>query len=413
MRNNTNNPANSIHSVNKAQVMISHFFTSIAFSKSAFQSIISLSVDFLTKRSILILSIAFTFILSLPTCAEAVRLKDISSISGIRDNQLTGYGLVVGLGGTGDTRDAFTSATLTNMLERMGISADSATIKARNVASVMVTANLPATAKAGSAVNVTISSIGSASSLQGGVLLQTALMGIDGQVYVLAQGAILVGGFSASGAAGGGVKSNTTTVASIPGGGVVEREIPFTFNSQRELSINMHVHDFSTTQETVELLNASLGGQFANARDASTINLQIPPSFQGNLVPLMASIENIEITPQTAAKVVVDEKTGTIVIGKDVRLARVAVAHGNLQVTIQESTAVSQPNAFSQGKTVQSPVSDVTATEEVRNLNLLEGATLQELVDGLNSVGASPRDLITILRTLKASGSLYADLEVI
>lgn len=413
MRDNTNNSASSMCSVNGTRIMLSRSFLSFGLPKINFQHMLSLSVDFLTKRFVRVLSIAFIFTLIVPTSAEAVRLKDISSISGIRDNQLTGYGLVVGLGGTGDTRDAFTSSTLTNMLERMGISADSATIKARNVASVMVTANLPATAKAGSAVSVTISSIGSASSLQGGVLLQTALMGIDGKVYALAQGPILVGGFSAGGAAGGGVKSNITTVASIPNGAIVEREIPFTFNSQHELSINMHVHDFSTTQETVELLNASLGGNFANALDASTINLQIPPSFRGNLVPLMASIENVEISPQTAAKVVVDEKTGTIVIGKDVRLARVAVAHGNLQVTIQESTAVSQPNAFSQGQTVQSPVSDVTATEEVRNLNLVEGATLQELVDGLNSVGATPRDLITILRTLKASGSLYADLEVI
>ncbi len=400
---------------NTQNLQSSHELSS--FVNSTFACANLVSVDFLTKRFVSafaqVLVLSLVFVLSVPSIADAVRLKDISSISGIRDNQLTGYGLVVGLGGTGDTRDAFTSSTLTNMLERMGISADSATIRARNVASVMVTANLPATAKAGSAVNVTISSIGSASSLQGGVLLQTALSGIDGKVYALAQGAILVGGFSAGGAGGGGVKSNVTTVASIPGGATVEREIPFTFNSQRELDINMHVHDFSTTQETVERLNTSLGGNFANALDASTIKLQIPPAFQGNLVPLMASIENIEISPQNAAKVVVDEKSGTIVIGKDVRLARVAVAHGNLQVTIQESTAVSQPNAFSQGTTVASPVSDVTAREEVRNLNLVEGATLQELVDGLNSVGASPRDLITILRTLKASGSLYADLEVI
>jgi len=373
----------------------------------------SLNVGFLTRRFISVVLITFMLTLCTPTSADAVRLKDISSISGIRDNQLTGYGLVVGLGGTGDKSDAFTSSTLTNMLERMGIAADSATIRARNVASVMVTANLPATAKAGSTISVTIASIGSASSLQSGVLLQTSLTGIDGKVYALAQGSILVGGYAAGGAAGGGVKSNSTTVATIPNGAIVEREIPFTFNSQRELSINMHIHDFSTTQETVESLNKSLGGDFASALDASTIKLQIPPSFQGNLVPLMASIENIEISPQNAAKVVVDEKTGTIVIGKDVRLARVAIAHGNLQVTIQESTAVSQPNAFSQGTTVTSPVSNVTAREELRNLNLVEGATLQELVDGLNSVGANPRDLITILRTLKASGSLYADLEVL
>lgn len=413
MKNYMNNSVNSNDSESMEQVMVPRFFISVNPRSSSFPSFASLGVGFLTRNFIRVLGIVFILIFCMPTSAEAVRLKDISSISGIRDNQLTGYGLVVGLGGTGDTRDAFTSSTLTNMLERMGISADSATIRARNVASVMVTANLPATAKAGSSVGVTISSIGSASSLQGGVLLQTALMGIDGKVYALAQGPILVGGYSAGGAAGGGVKSNVTTVASIPNGATVEREIPFTFNSQRSLSINMNIHDFSTTQETVESLNENLGGNFASALDASTINLQIPPSFQGNLVPLMASIENIEISPQTAAKIVVDEKTGTIVIGKDVRLARVAIAHGNLQVTIQESTAVSQPNAFSQGTTVASPVSDVTASEEVRNLNLVEGATLQELVDGLNSVGASPRDLITILRTLKASGSLYADLEVL
>lgn len=374
----------------------------------------NLPVGFLTKKQIFLTTLAFFFFLfSLPYSADAVRLKDISSISGIRSNQLTGYGLVVGLGGSGDNRDAFTSTTLANMMERMGISVDSDSIKSKNVASVMVTASLPVSAKSGSAIDVTISSIGSAKSLQGGVLLQTPLTGIDGKVYALAQGSLLVGGFSAGGAAASS-KQNSTTVASIPQGATVEREIPFSFNSQNSLTINMHVHDFSTTQQTVERLNKSLGGKFANALDASTINMQIPPSFQGNLVPLMASIENLNITPQNTAKVVVDERTGTIVIGKDVRLARVAVAHGNLQVTIQESTQVSQPNAFSLGgTTVQSPVTDLTATEEARNLNLVEGATLQELVDGLNSIGATPRDLISILRTLKASGSLYADLEVL
>lgn len=378
------------------------------------QNTIHTCVEILTKKAVRIISIALMLSLFMPSFANAVRLKDISSISGIRDNQITGYGLVVGLGGTGDKKDSFTSSTLGNMLDRMGIAADSSDITANNVASVMVTANMPATAKAGSTIDVTISSIGSSSSLQGGVLLQTPLTGIDGQVYALAQGPLLVGGFSASGSSGSSVKSNLTTVASIPGGATIEREVPFTFNSQQEININMHVHDFSTTQDTAERLNKSLGGDYARALDASTITLQIPPSFQGNLVPLMASIENLDITPQNAAKVVVNERTGTIVIGKDVRLARVAVAHGNLQVTIQESTAVSQPNAFAQqGSTVQSPVSDVTASEETRNLNLVEGATLQELVDGLNSVGANPRDLITILRTLKASGSLYADLEVL
>ncbi len=373
---------------------------------------IVVSVETLTCFIFFLTAMFCLSVIAYTPTAHAIRLKDISSISGVRNNQLTGYGLVVGLGGTGDRRDDLTASSLTNMLEGMGIAAGSAQIEARNVASVMVTANLPASAKAGSSINVTISSIGSASSLQGGVLLQTPLTGLDGKVYAIAQGPLVVGGFSSQGAAASASK-NHTTVASIPNGATVEREVPFSFNNQSELTINMHVHDFTTTQQTVESLNSSLGGEYASANDASTIRLQIPNEFRGNLVPLMASIENLNITPQNAAKVVVDEKTGTIVIGKDVKLARVAIAHGNLQVTIQESTDVSQPNAFAQGTTVASPVTDLMAREESRNLHLVEGATLQELVDGLNAIGATPRDLISILRALKSSGSLYADLEVL
>lgn len=373
---------------------------------------IVVSVETLTCFIFFLTAMFCLSVIAYTPTAHAIRLKDISSISGVRNNQLTGYGLVVGLGGTGDRRDDLTASSLANMLEGMGIAAGSAQIEARNVASVMVTANLPASAKAGSSINVTISSIGSASSLQGGVLLQTPLTGLDGKVYAIAQGPLVVGGFSSQGAAASASK-NHTTVASIPNGATVEREVPFSFNNQSELTINMHVHDFTTTQQTVESLNSSLGGEYASANDASTIRLQIPNEFRGNLVPLMASIENLNITPQNAAKVVVDEKTGTIVIGKDVKLARVAIAHGNLQVTIQESTDVSQPNAFAQGTTVASPVTDLMAREESRNLHLVEGATLQELVDGLNAIGATPRDLISILRALKSSGSLYADLEVL
>jgi len=373
---------------------------------------IFVSVETLTYFILSLAAVFFLSVIAYTPTAHAIRLKDISSISGVRNNQLTGYGLVVGLGGTGDRRDDLTASSLTNMLEGMGIAAGSAQVEARNVASVMVTANLPASAKAGSSINVTISSIGSATSLQGGVLLQTPLTGLDGKVYAIAQGPLVVGGFSSQGQAASAQK-NHTTVATIPNGATVEREVPFSFNNQSELTINMHVHDFTTTQQTVESLNSSLGGEYASANDASTIRLQIPNEFRGNLVPLMASIENLNITPQNAAKVVVDEKTGTIVIGKDVKLARVAIAHGNLQVTIQESTDVSQPNAFAQGTTVASPVTDLMAREESHNLHLVEGATLQELVDGLNAIGATPRDLISILRALKSSGSLYADLEVL
>ena len=364
-------------------------------------------------RFVLPLAVAAVVLgLAAPRPAEAVRIKDIASFSGVRDNQLVGYGLVIGLGGTGDTRDAFTSDALSNMMERMGVALDPSKLKARNVASVMVTANLPVSAKAGSSIDVTISSIGSATSLQGGVLLQTPLKGIDGKVYALAQGALILGGYTADGAAAR-TQKNTTTVGSIPGGATVEREVPFSFNTQSELTLHMQIADFSTTQQVVERLNQSLGGNYASAPDISTITIQVPGPYQGNLVPLLASVENLEVTPETRAKVVVDEKTGTIVIGRDVRVARVAVAHGNLQVTVQESTQVSQPGPFSQGQTVARAVTDINTREENRNLNIVEGATLQELVDGLNSIGASPRDLISILKNLKASGAMFADLEVI
>ena len=357
-----------------------------------------------------VLSIALPLVL--PGTAEAVRIKDIATFSGVRSNQLVGYGLVVGLGNTGDTKDNFTKDSLINMMERMGVAVDSRNLKAGNVASVMVTASLPVSAKAGSNVDVTVSSIGSATSLQGGVLLQTPLKGVDGKIYALAQGAIIVGGYSATGAAAR-TQKNSTTVASIPGGAIVEREVPFSFNSQEELTLNMQIADFSTTQQVVERLNKSMGGQYASAPDISTVRIKVPSAYQGNLVPLLATVENLEVTPESRAKVVVDEKTGTIVIGRDVRIARVAVAHGNLQVTVQESAQVSQPGPFSNGTTVVTPTTDLQTREENRHLNLVEGATLQELVDGLNAIGAAPRDLISILKNRKASGSLYADLEVI
>ncbi len=363
----------------------------------------------LTLRIIL----TFVFVLMHALPSEAVRIKDIAQFSGVRTNQLVGYGLVVGLSGTGDSKDApFTTTSLINMMEKMGIAVDAKLLKPKNVASVMVTANLPATAKAGSPLDITLSSIGNASSLHGGVLLQTALKGIDGKVYAIGQGAIIVGGFSVGGA-GADITKNVATVASIPSGATVEREIPFQFNDQNYLNLHMNIADFSTTQQVVEKLNATMGGNYASAQDIRTVYISIPEAYRGNLIPLLASIENLEIAPETVAKVVVDEKTGTIVIGRDVRVARVAVAHGNLQVVIQETEQVSQPGPFSQGETVVTPQTDIAVNEENRSLNLLEGATLQELVDGLNAIGATPRDLISILKNLKASGALFADLEVI
>lgn len=345
--------------------------------------------------------------------AHAVRIKDIATFSGVRDNQLIGYGLVVGLQGTGDKKDSvFTISSMKNMLDKMGIGLDPAALKIKNVASVMVTAKMPVSAKPGTRLDVTVSSVGDATSLLGGVLLQTALKGVDGKVYSLAQGSLVVGGYSVQGAAAT-TQKNINTVALIPGGGIVERSIPFEFNQQNHLTLNMRSPDFSTAQQISERLNAAMGGQFARALDAASVEMTIPSHYKNNLVPLMASIENLEITPDVAAKVVVDEKTGTVVLGRDVRISRAAVAHGNLQITVQESEQVSQPGAFSQGDTVVTPQTEITVREENRKLNMLEGATLQELVDGLNAIGATPRDLISILRSLKASGSLHADLEVI
>ncbi len=345
--------------------------------------------------------------------ADAVRIKDIAVFSGVRDNQLVGYGLVVGLGGTGDKRSSpFTNTTVANMLQRMGIAVeDPGKIKPQNVAAVMVTARMPVSSKPGSRVDVTVASMGDASSLQGGVLLQTPLRGVDGKVYALAQGPLALGGYTIEGAAATAQK-NIATVGTIPGGGIIERGVPFEFNDQTRLTLHMSTNDFSTAMQVVERLNATLGGRYAKALDPGTVTIDVPQTYRGNLVPLIASVENLEVTPQSVAKVVVDERTGTVVVGREVRVSQVAVAHGNLQIVVQESAQVSQPGPFSQGQTVVTPVTDIATREENRRLHMLEGATLQELVDGLNAIGATPRDLISILKTLKTSGALHAELEV-
>lgn len=352
-------------------------------------------------------------ILVLAAPAWAVRLKDIATFGGVRNNDLVGYGLVVGLPGTGDKSGSrFTVQSMANMLESMGVKVDRAALKPKNVAAVMVTVKMPASARPGSRLDATVSSVGDAASLLGGVLLLTPLKGVDGNVYALCQGPLAVGGFSAGGDAASATK-NITTVGRIPGGAVVERSVPFDFNEQREVAIQLAVEDFSTAKQVTDSLNRSLGGQYASASDASTVRLQVPPQYQGNIVPLMASLENLEVRPDSRAKVVVDEKTGTVVLGANVTLSRVAVSHGNLNVIVAEQPQVSQPGAFAQGRTVVTPSTQLGVREEQRRLILMDGASIQELVDGLNAIGATPRDLISILRTMKSAGSLHADLEVI
>ncbi|MDR2726390.1 MAG: flagellar basal body P-ring protein FlgI [Deltaproteobacteria bacterium] len=357
--------------------------------------------------------IAGACVLALAVSAQAVRIKDIAAFSGMRSNQLVGYGLVVGLSGTGDKRNSpFTTTSVINMMQRMGVAMDPARFKPTNVAAVMVTAKMSATAKPGSSLDVTVSSVGDATSLLGGILLQTPLKGVDGKVYALAQGPMIIGGYGVAGAAATAQK-NVPTVGAIPGGATIERGVPFDFNSQDNLTLHMYSRDFSTTMQVVEQLNSALSGNYARASDAGSIVIDVPPDYRGNLVPLIASVENLEVTPENPAKVVVDEKTGTIVMGRDVRLSRVAVAHGGLNVVVEESAQVSQPGPFSMGQTVVVPETGVDVRQETRQLNIMEGATLQELVDGLNAIGATPMDTISILKNLKALGALYADLEVI
>lgn len=365
------------------------------------------------KRMLIAACALFMLLAGLPHEASAARIKDVATFKGVRSNQLVGYGLVVGLGGTGDQRGSdFTIQSMVNMLDKMGVRVDQAQLRPKNVAAVMVTANMPVSSAPGSRMDVTVSSIGDARSLFGGLLLVTPLRGLDGNVYAVAQGPLTLGGFLAEGAAAQAQK-NVTTVGIIPGGATIERGIPFNFNEMESITLNMSMQDFSTTMQTVEAINRSLGGQFASARDIATIEVDIPPRFQGNLVPLMASIENIEIRPDSRARVVVDEKTGTVVLGQNVRLGQVAVAHGNLQIVIAETAQVSQPGPFAAGETVVVPETEIGIVEQNQRLLLMEGATLRELVDGLNAIGATPRDLISILRTLRSAGALMADLEVI
>lgn len=358
--------------------------------------------------------------------AHATRIKDIATFKGVRKNQLVGYGLVVGLTGTGDKGgSSLVEEPLSNMLEKLGVQVEgfgtgsgngpnslNRKLKTKNTAAVIITADMPVSARPGSKLDVTVSSLGDAKSLHGGVLLMTPLKGADGEIYALAQGPLTIGGFSIDGAAAS-VRENTPTVGIIPGGGTVERSIPFAFNNMPNVTLHMSIADFSTTQQVVDSINRALSGNYAFARDVATIDVAIPERFKGNLVPLMASLENLPVRPDAPAKVVVDEKTGTVVVGSGVRLAKVAVSHGDLQIVVAESANVSQPPAFSGGQTVTIPETDVEVREENNRLVLMEGATIQELVDGLNAIGATPRDLISILRTIKSAGALMAELEVI
>ena len=347
--------------------------------------------------------------------AEAARIKDLATIEGVRSNQLVGYGLVVGLNGTGDKSSTrFTVQSVVNMLERLGVHIESGTVGVKNVAAVIVTADLEPFARAGSRLDVLVSSIGDASSLNGGTLLMTPLRGADGQVYAVAQGPLLVGGFQVSGETGSSASKNHPTVGRIPQGASVEKELEYTINDLERIMITLDKGDFSTADRIAGAVNRDLGGNYAMALDHSTVQLHVPPSYLGDVVGLLAKVEGTQVEPDAVAKVIVDERTGTIVMGSNVRISTCAVAHGSLSIQVKESLQVSQPLPFSEGETVVVPQTDIQVTEQDNRLMLLDpGVSLGEVVDALNAIGATPRELIAILQSLKAAGALQARLEII
>ena len=351
------------------------------------------------------------------SAAAVSRIKDVVDVEGVRDNILIGYGLVVGLNNTGDDIKsmAFTEQSLVGMLERLGVNTRDRDIKSKNVAAVMVTGILPPFARQGSRIDVTVSALGDCDSLLGGTLLITPLVGADGEVYAIAQGNVAIGGFKASGQ-GATVTKGVPTSGRIVNGALVEREVEFDFSSMKNIRFALKNADFTTAARISDAINAYLGTRSAKAVDPATVEVAIPPLFKSDIVGLVTSLEQLKIMPDDKAKIVIDEASGTIVIGQNVRISSVAIAQGGLTIRVTETPQVSQPLPFSEtGETTVVPRTDIQVDEEKDNkLHVLKpSVTLQELVDGLNALGIGPRDLITILQAIKASGALQADIEIL
>jgi flagellar P-ring protein precursor FlgI len=349
-----------------------------------------------------------------PSLAQQVRIKDIADVEGIRDNQLVGYGLVVGLNGTGDKlRSAvFTRQSLIGVLERLGVNTrdQERQLDTRNVAAVMVTANLPAFARTGARIDISVSALGDATNLTGGMLLVTPLLAADGEVYAVAQGPVVTGAISARGAAGS-VTRGVPTAGRIANGATVEREVPFRFAATSQLRLSLRNPDLTTARRIAAAINTSAGAQVATANDPRTVSLALAGR---DSIAFLAQIEQLRVVPDQVARVVIEEASGTIVMGAQVRLSTVAIAQGNLTIRITETPQVVQPNALAGGQTAIVPRTDVQVDDQAeRRLGILRGGvTLEELVRGLNGLGVGPRDMITILQTIKAAGALQAELEV-
>jgi len=371
-----------------------------------------------TVKSFRFFALALSAFLLAVQSAQATpsRIKDIIAIEGIRENQLIGYGLVVGLNGTGDTflNVPYTQQSLTAMLERLGVNAKETVMRPENVAAVMVTANLPSFARQGTRIDVSVSSLGDAEDLKGGTLIATPLLGADGEVYSVAQGAVAVAGFSAQGEAAS-IVQGVPTNGRIANGGIVERELPFELSDMNSVKLSLHNPDLTTARRITAAINGNLKMTIARTLDPATIQLERPIGHPLAMVDILTDIEQLAITPDQRARVIIDERTGIIVIGAEVRINSVAIAQGNLTISISEEPQVSQPGAFAQGG--QTQVVNRTGIEiddgsDKRLTVLAPAVTLQDLVDGLNALGIGPRDMISILQAIKASGAMQAEIQV-
>lgn len=346
---------------------------------------------------------------------EASRIKELAQLEGARSNQLVGYGLVVGLNGSGDSSSTeFTVQSLVNMMERLGVTVNSADVKIANVAAVVVTAELPAFSRAGSKIDVSVSSIGDAKTLAGGTLLMTPLHAADGKVYAVAQGPMVVNALAFGGKTAK-VQKNHPTVGRIPGGAFVEREVPYVFGDKSELNYHLRDSDFTTVSRMSKAVNQHFGAQLAQSLDAGEMLVHVPENYQDRMVDFVSELERINVIPDTLARIVINERTGTIVMGEKVRISTIAISHGNLNLVVSENSDVSQPGAFARrGRTAVTTQTDVGVSEEAGNLVVLEaGASIGDVAAALNAIGATPRDLMSIFQALKAAGALYADLVVL
>ncbi len=350
--------------------------------------------------------------------SEAARIKDLVNVNGVRANKLIGFGLVIGLANTGDQANNvfFSIQTMVNMLQKLGVTIPENRINQlqfKNAATVMVTTELPAFARQGDRIDVVVSSLGDSRSLQGGTLLMTPVKGTDSITYAVAQGPVSIGGFSVQGQSQG-IQKNHPNVGRIVGGAIVEKELPEFFNSKKEISLSLKNTDFTTGSRIAKAINFKMKDVFAEPIDGRTIRVKVPKFYINNVSGFVTKIEKLEVEPDTAAKVIIDERTGTVVMGENVRISTVAVAHGNLFVQITESPEVSQPAPFSEGQTTVVPRTDITVEEEEERLLLVpKGVGIGEVVNALNAIGVTPRDLIAILQAIKASGSLHAELKII